>query len=99
MVDAHNVKICGLNLEHFYYYLVPQNKRAVALLGNDFLRYCEYTHKIEGNIYITKIDMDAYKRYYDSAISVDELAELIDEATLGNEIDGFDILDGFENRQ
>ena len=86
LVDSPNVTIGNYKIEHFYYYFIPQNKRPIALLGNDFLRFCEYTHKIEGNIYITKIDMVAYKSYYENAIDIDEISALIDEMAL-NEFD------------
>ena len=86
LVDSPNVTIGNYKNEHFYYYFIPQNKRPIALLGNDFLRFCEYTHKIEGNIYITKIDMVAYKSYYENAIDIDEISALIDEMAL-NEFD------------
>jgi hypothetical protein len=79
LADAGEIKLGGTKVPHFYYYFVPQNKRPVALLGNDFLRYCEYQHTIEGNIYIEKMDEDAYTRHYINAMSADELTAVIDE--------------------
>jgi hypothetical protein len=84
LVDAGNIELGDTQLDHFFYYFIPQNDRSVALFGNDFLRYCEYTHTIEGSIVITKIDKDAYARYYSNAVSIDELAAVIDEIEQGN---------------
>lgn len=84
LVDAGNIELGDAQMDHFFYYFIPQNDRPVALLGNDFLRYCEYTHTIEGNITITKIDEDAYARYYANAVSIDELAAVIDEIEQDN---------------
>jgi hypothetical protein len=36
-------------------------------------------HTIEGNIHITKMDVDAYAKHYINAMSVDELVAVIDE--------------------
>lgn len=88
LVDSGKIKFGSAELSHFYYYLVPRNKRPVVLLGNDFLRYCEYTHAIGGNILITKMDEDAYAKHYANAMSVDELAAVIDEIGKDN-ADGF----------
>jgi hypothetical protein len=79
LVDAGTVKLGGVKLPHFFYYLIPRNKRSIALLGNDFLRYCQYEHAIEGSILITKMDENAYAKHYTNAISIDELAAVIDE--------------------
>lgn len=84
LVDAGSIELGDARLDHFFYYFVPQNDRSVALLGNDFLRYCEYKHTIEGSIIITKIDEDAYARYYSNAVSIDELTAVIDEIEQDN---------------
>jgi hypothetical protein len=58
---------------------MAKNKRPIALLGNDFLRYCKYEHAMEGNILMTEMDEEAYARHYVNATSANELAEVIDE--------------------
>ena len=79
MVDAKNTTIGDTTLDHFYYYLIPQNKRQVALVGNDFLDFCSYSHDICGNIKINTIDMEKYKDSVKDSISVDEVISIIDE--------------------
>jgi hypothetical protein len=79
LADAGEIILGGVKLPHFYYYIIPKNKRSIALLGNDFLRYCKYEHTMEGNILITEIGEDAYAEHYTNAISVDELDEAVDE--------------------
>ena len=77
LTDMGKVFIGNTELQHFYYYFVPKNKTAFALLGNDFLHNCEYKHDIGGNIVITKFDESGYEYGHKDALSLNEIKELI----------------------
>lgn len=86
LTDIGNVKIGNTKLQHFYYYFVPKNNSAFALVGNDFLNKCEFTHSINGNIVINKFDEDGYYQSHKGAISQPELKKLINR-TLNKQIE------------
>ncbi len=77
LCDMGEVSIGNATFQHFYYYFVPKNKTAFALLGNDFLHNCEYSHNIQGNIVVTKFDEDAYVRSHKNALTQAEIKSLI----------------------
>lgn len=77
LVDAGQIKMGKNILPHFYYYFIPKNNKCVALLGNDFLHYCEYSHKICGDIIISNIDMNEYQKKFQGAINGQELINYI----------------------
>ena len=79
LTDMGKVSIGNTVLEHFYYYFVPKNKTAFALLGNDFLHNCEYKHNIRGNIVVTKFDEDNYVKNHQNALTQNEIKMLINE--------------------
>ncbi len=79
LIDAGKISLDNVELEHLYYYFIPQNGRSLGLLGNDFLHYCKYSHEIGGDIVISEIDTNAYYRSFINAISGKELADYIDD--------------------
>lgn len=86
-----DVKIDGFSIPAFYLYMVPQNDKIIALLGNDFLRYCQYYHNIEGDIIITKIDENKYLDDYQHALSINDIDELLTKSD-------YEIADDFDGR-
>ena len=64
-------------LQDFYYYLVLENKRDVALLGDDFIGNCKGSFEPHGDIIVTGFDEKGYVNQ-DRALESDELISLID---------------------
>lgn len=77
LTDMGKISIGDADFEHFYYYFVPKNKTAFALMGNDFLHHCEYKHNIGGNIVITGFDEDGYINSHKEALTQNEIKSLI----------------------
>ena len=57
---AENVALGNLRVPRFYFYLVPDISLRKCLLGNDFSKYCDYSHVSEGDILLKDFD---YRRY------------------------------------
>ena len=86
LVDAGQISVDNIKLDHLYYYFIPQNGRSLGLLGNDFLHCCKYSHEICGDIIISEIDTNAYYNSFMNAISGKELTDYIDN--ISEEKDG-----------
>ena len=78
LVKARSISFERCKLPFFYYYLVVKNKRVIALLGEDFVDKCRFTHEPNDDICITQFDDISYNADLSGAISEDELIELID---------------------
>ena len=74
---ARNAVIDETELPNFYYYLVLENKRDIALLGEDFIENCKGTFEPHGDILVTGFDEEGYV-IWDRALESDELISLID---------------------
>ena len=83
LVTAHDVKIGNTTLQYFYYYLVIENKRDIALLGFDFIDNCKRSANAHGDILITEFDEEGYGSL-DGAMNNDEVIAFID--SLSDEI-------------
>lgn len=79
LVHAKDVSIGETKFPDFYYYVVLENKRIIALLGSDFLEHCEYQHKLKGEFEITEFDFDGYIADREDAINYEDIVEFIDE--------------------
>ncbi len=77
LVHAKDVVIDDEVFGDFYYYLVIDNKRLIALIGNDFIDNCEFDHPIHSDIHISSFDMEAYGKTK-TQIESDELMNYID---------------------
>lgn len=64
LVKAKNVMLYSTTLKNFYYYLVLDNHLNKALLGDDFISCCTFSHRPQGDIVISTIDMDSYTSAY-----------------------------------
>ena len=73
----HNVKVGDAVLPKFNFYLIPENKRDIALLGYDFIEHCNGSFNMEKNIILTEFNDEAYGAP-EGAIEGDELISLID---------------------
>lgn len=60
-VCLNRIRLSGAVLDNFYCYLVPDASVSVALLGNDFLNYCRYSHDNMGRDIDFHLDKDAYE--------------------------------------
>ena len=76
-VSVHDVNIGGTSLPVFYYYLVIENKRDIALLGFDFIDRCKCSHNPHGNFVITEFDEDGYGKL-DGVMENDDVMAFID---------------------
>ena len=73
---AKNISLSGHLLKvPFYYYLILGIESPLALLGDDFIGCCDFSHKVNGNIKISYIDEQNYNNSKDRK-EVLELAEL-----------------------
>ena len=59
-VTAYNAVVGETELNRFYYYIVPENKRDIALLGFDFINNCKRAADPHQNIIITEFDDEEY---------------------------------------
>ena len=79
---AKDVIIGGCKFDKFFYYLICNIERNLALLGDDFISCCSFEHKVNSNIEITHFDTKHYKINEDkeknciSEVIFDELLEL-----------------------
>ena len=74
---ANDVVVGNTVLHDFYYYLVFENKRDIALLGFDFIENCNGTFEPHSDILVTGFDEEGYV-IWDRALESDELISLID---------------------
>jgi len=77
LCSCSDVKINGVPLKKFYFYLVLNDSVNKALLGDDFISCCTFSHQPQSDICITAIDMDSYVQFYGKSvdcISVEEAA-------------------------
>ena len=77
LVKAENVMLYGTVLKSFYYYLILDNRLDKALLGDDFISCCTFTHKPKSDIIITTIDMDMYSSSYYGKVDCVDIAEIV----------------------
>ena len=77
LVCAKNVIIDNSMLEHFYYYLVIENKKDIALLGYDFVDKCSFSHNYCNDIVITEYNESGYDEVT-NALDSDELIAFMD---------------------
>ena len=78
LAHAENIRIGSSKFRDFYFYLVVENKRDIALLGFDFIDNCKRHAEPCGNYIISEFDEASYKRGQESAMSGSELIAFID---------------------
>ena len=78
LVHAKDVMVGSEKFQDFFYYLILENDRIVALLGEDFLDNCGYHHLPHGNIEINTFDDEAYMRNRDNSLSNEDFLKFID---------------------
>lgn len=76
---ADNVTIGNTDFPRFYYYIIIENDRVIALLGEDFLDNCQYSHSFHGDIEITDFDFDSYYKGKENVQRDDKYIHFIDE--------------------
>lgn len=78
LCNASNVKISGVNIKDFYYYLIVNTEQSLALLGDDFISCCSFNHSINSDIIINAFNDKLYKdKQLDTYIDELELHELL----------------------
>ena len=78
LVMAHDVTIGYTVFSEFYYYLVVENQRDVALLGYDFTDCCRSSHNPHDDIVVTEFDNEGYGASDLEAMDSDEVIAFID---------------------
>lgn len=83
-----NINIGDMIIPKFFYYLNLEDDTNRILIGDDFIRFCDFNHKINSDIVITKLDTELYEdefNYKDSnnILSCDEI--LIKTVNIENE--------------
>ena len=79
---ADDVMVGNIHFERFFYWLNPSVENKKALLGDDFIRFCDFRHKRYNDILIDDFDMDEYMRTHnedqdDKSLSTEEISEMI----------------------
>lgn len=57
-----NIRLDDVILRRFYYYLVLDSSRSKALLGDDFISCCTFSHGYESDIVVTGFNMEKYEK-------------------------------------
>ncbi len=79
MVKAASVRIGSSKFYDFYFYLVVENDRDIALLGFDFIDKTKRIIEPCGNCMMSQFDESTYKRSQkEKAIDADELIAFMD---------------------
>ncbi len=55
-----NIKLGDIILKRFYYYLVLDSSRSKALIGDDFISCCTFSHSYESDIVVTGFHAEKY---------------------------------------
>ncbi len=76
-ISVKEVKVGGVKLPTFLFYLVLENKRDIALLGFDFIDRCSFSHKTDSDISLTEFNEVGYGDFK-GAMGSDEFISLID---------------------
>ena len=79
---ADNISISGHLLRTpFYYFLIVDIETPLALLGDDFISCCDFSHSVNGNIKITGIDEMLYRGSNETkeVLELSEINELLIE--------------------
>ena len=77
-ICADNVNMSGYYLKHFYYYLVLGDIDT-ALLGDDFIQFCDFVHKKRENILIENFDQYSYEETSETSIQQSSLEAFLGE--------------------
>lgn len=77
LVKAENVMLYNTVLKVFYYYLILDNSLDKALLGDDFISCCTFSHQPKSDIVINTIDMKMYSASYSGKVDCVDIAEII----------------------
>lgn len=90
LCKATNVEIDNVVLNQFYYYLTLNTEYPIALLGDDFISCCNFTHSTHSDIIIKSFDSANYKiKHSTDALSENEISlafSLTDEVLEANYI-------------
>lgn len=81
-VYAENVMVGDIEMPFFYYWLSPVHDYKRLLLGDDFVKYCEFYHLPDEDIFIKDFKIDNYINYNrnekrSDCISQNEILEMI----------------------
>ena len=78
LVCAPDVSISGMKIKQFYYYLIVDVDDNLALLGNDFISYCNFTHKQEDDIMVSSFDYEKYCLHYEAKGRCGNINEILE---------------------
>lgn len=67
---AKNVKFDNIDFKEFYFFLVLDTDRKIALLGDDFISSSVFYHDEGGDIYVASINTESYKnKFFNDVLS------------------------------
>ena len=78
LAHAENVRIGNSRFSDFFFYLVVENKRDIALLGFDFLDKCKRHAEPLGNYILSEFDEVSYKKSQERAMNGKDLIAFMD---------------------
>lgn len=92
---VHNVEISGEKVKNFCFYLIINTDRPIALLGDDFISCCDFSHNKHEDIIINDFDDRAiYSKFLKKSSRVLELDEIVNsidsDSKRKDEAAGFD---------
>lgn len=77
LCSSSDVKMNDVLIKRFYFYLVLNNDVNKALLGDDFISCCTFSHQPQSDIIITTIDVDLYVSSYQDDIDCIDVSEVL----------------------
>lgn len=63
-VHTKNVEIDNVQISDFYYYLIFGSLKKRALLGDDFISHCSFSHSTNGDIHVSAFDTKSYENSF-----------------------------------
>ena len=84
LVCAEGMKLSDYPIDKFYYYLIVDVDDVLALLGDDLLSCCEFSHRKKTDIEVSGFDEPLYQSAYGGALDGNVLQALIAEVTVSD---------------
>jgi len=83
LCHSKNVKLSGYEVKNFYYYMVYNIDKQIALLGDDFISCCHFNHESNSDIVITYFNSTLYEsKCKRTSLDTDEVFEIFDKINI-----------------
>lgn len=81
LTKLENVVLAGVRLREFYFYLIVDAKKKTALLGDDFISCCTFSHAADDDIIVSAFNANMYKqKAFNDYLDANEIAEILAES-------------------